>query len=636
MNKSHISEVWTYFTICDAENVNCKLCDKKYSRKGRTTSGMRNHLEAKHKNEYEELKNREHEKQGTAKINSLASSSRQCTKTDLKQMSLSDCVEKNKKWDNNNTKSLVLDNLIGEMIALEDLPFSFVECLGFVRLINHVCPLYNLKSRQYFTSFICEKLYGKVKDKILELIKSFEKLALTTDIWSDSCSGVSLISFTCHGITNNFERKMIVLKAEVFNDGRHTGENIAAKLETMLSSWGIPKENVICIVRDGGTNMKKGISLLSIKNIDCLSHQIQLVVKEGLKSQESIIAAINKCKKIATHFHHSNVAQDELVNLQEKLNQPKLRIIQESVTRWNSTFYMLERILKNKDSLCLYASTSNKISQLTSEEWILVEKLITLLQPFEEITRELSAANVSISSVIPLLATLEKVIDEYDASGECIRIRNTILVLKQEMRHRFSHLENDILFATATFIDLRYKMKFFKNPSTKDQVIKNILDSLGDEDLSLPSSSKPKRPKIRNQDNENLGSSTSLIEKSVILKETMKMMMDSSESGEELDNDIPNPLEVLIKKNINEYILDKRIENEEDPLLWWKVNSNKYGILSPVAREYLVTPPTSVPSERVFSGAGLLYTPHRNRLHGERASKLLFLKFNIPLLQFNY
>lgn len=175
MSKTHISEVWMYFTICDTENVNCKLCDKKYSRKGRSTSAMRNHLEAKHKNEYEELKKREHEKQDAVKINSLASSSRQCTKTDLKQMSLSDCVEKNKKWDNNNTKSLVLDNLIGEMIALEDLPFSFVECLGFVRLINQVCPSYNLKSRQYFTSFICEKLYGKVKDKILELIKSFEK-----------------------------------------------------------------------------------------------------------------------------------------------------------------------------------------------------------------------------------------------------------------------------------------------------------------------------------------------------------------------------------------------------------------------------------------------------------------------------
>lgn len=93
---------------------------------------MTKHLEAIHKNEYEELEKRELEKQVAAKINSSASSSRQCTKTDLQQMFLSDCVEKN--------KSFVLDNLVGEMIALEDLPFRFVESLGFVRLINHACP----------------------------------------------------------------------------------------------------------------------------------------------------------------------------------------------------------------------------------------------------------------------------------------------------------------------------------------------------------------------------------------------------------------------------------------------------------------------------------------------------------------
>lgn len=62
---------------------------------------------------------------------------------------------------------------------------------------------------------------------------------------------------------------MIILKAEVFNDDRHTRGNIAVKLETMLMSWEITKENIMCIVRDGGTKMKKGISLLGLKNIDC-------------------------------------------------------------------------------------------------------------------------------------------------------------------------------------------------------------------------------------------------------------------------------------------------------------------------------------------------------------------------------
>ncbi|KAF2881125.1 hypothetical protein ILUMI_25036 [Ignelater luminosus] len=114
--------------------------------------------------------------------------------------------------------------------------------------------------------------------------------------------------------------------------------------------------------------------------------------------------------------------------------------------------------------------------------------------------------------------------------------------------------------------------------------------------------------------------------------------MDTSD-GEE--DDMPlltfqNPVHLLIRKTITEYSAEKRVAYDIDPLTWWKVNKERYGLLFPMVRHYLVTPPTSVPSECIFSGAGLLYTPHRNRLEGEKASKLLFLKFNIPLLKFNY
>lgn len=56
---------------------------------------MRNHLDARYKNEYEQLKRRENEKPGAAKIHSLVCFSRQCTKTDLKQIYLINRVEKN-------------------------------------------------------------------------------------------------------------------------------------------------------------------------------------------------------------------------------------------------------------------------------------------------------------------------------------------------------------------------------------------------------------------------------------------------------------------------------------------------------------------------------------------------------------
>jgi len=50
-----------------------------------------------------------------------------------------------------------------------------------------------------------------------------------------------------------------------------------------------------------------------------------------------------------------------------------------------------------------------------------------------------------------------------------------------------------------------------------------------------------------------------------------------------------------------------------------------------VAQRYLSVPPTSVPSERLFSSAGLLDTDRRNRLLPERSEQLLFTKHNLDV-----
>lgn len=44
---------------------------------------------------------------------------------------------------------------------------------------------------------------------------------------------------------------------------------------------------------------------------------------------------------------------------------------------------------------------NNKISQQTSEKCKLIEKLVSLLRPFEELIKELSAVGVLVLSVIP-------------------------------------------------------------------------------------------------------------------------------------------------------------------------------------------------------------------------------------------
>jgi hAT family C-terminal dimerisation region len=67
-------------------------------------------------------------------------------------------------------------------------------------------------------------------------------------------------------------------------------------------------------------------------------------------------------------------------------------------------------------------------------------------------------------------------------------------------------------------------------------------------------------------------------------------------------------------------------------VLWWNANANRFPGLAKVAQIYLAPPPTSVPSERLFSVAGGIITDHRAKLIPGNAEKLIFLKYISTLM----
>ena len=90
-----------------------------------------------------------------------------------------------------------------------------------------------------------------------------------------------------------------------------------------------------------------------------------------------------------------------------------------------------------------------------------------------------------------------------------------------------------------------------------------------------------------------------------------------------------------IQKNSNNefdsYLLLPRAPSKTDILQWWASRKAEYPILAKLARKYLSIPATSVPSERLFSAAGLTITERRTRLNPEYASTILFLKAALNL-----
>jgi len=85
-------------------------------------------------------------------------------------------------------------------------------------------------------------------------------------------------------------------------------------------------------------------------------------------------------------------------------------------------------------------------------------------------------------------------------------------------------------------------------------------------------------------------------------------------------------------QKLDAYLAEQRITfGRESCYSWWANNRHRFPYLVKVARQYLCAPPTSVGSERLFSGAGDVLDDKRNRVAPEKAEMLLFIKNNFSL-----
>ena len=85
------------------------------------------------------------------------------------------------------------------------------------------------------------------------------------------------------------------------------------------------------------------------------------------------------------------------------------------------------------------------------------------------------------------------------------------------------------------------------------------------------------------------------------------------------------PSSLLAHTELEQYFKMAVIPRTENPLQWWKVNGHVFPSIQAVAKLYLSTLATSIPSERLFSKAGELISAKRNRLKDKNINMMLFL-----------
>src|SRR6187399_605212 len=105
------------------------------------------------------------------------------------------------------------------------------------------------------------------------------------------------------------------------------------------------------------------------------------------------------------------------------------------------------------------------------------------------------------------------------------------------------------------------------------------------------------------------------------LQDDIYNISEKSDSDDELYSKENNSEEEYII-----YIKESPISQKEHPLDYWKLNNNRFPILSILARRYLAIPATSASIESTFSIGGNIITKSRNKLSSTTIKELILLK----------
>ena len=77
------------------------------------------------------------------------------------------------------------------------------------------------------------------------------------------------------------------------------------------------------------------------------------------------------------------------------------------------------------------------------------------------------------------------------------------------------------------------------------------------------------------------------------------------------------------------YLKEKKVDQEENHLEWWKLHEPLYPLMAKVCKKYQCTPATSTSSERMFSKGGIIGTPLQGSLKPATVEMLIFLSMNL-------
>lgn len=497
------------------------------------------------------------------------------------------------------------------MLATDNCPLSTVENEGFCTLMKTIAPRYKIPSRRTITRYMDDKyehLHGMFKREIAQVTT----LTLTCDIWFD-ISNRGYLGITVHYLHNNKMKSgcLGVLPLEE----SHTAHYISEILMEGIQFFEINRETVTAIVTDNGANIKKATidCFGASKHIECFAHAVSHIVPDAISATPGVGQAIAKVKFIVTLTKRSVAVSDELRRLQKRDGKTEATLLkwfkQDVPTRWNSTLIMIERFLELHEYVySISLKCKGPVEMLTREELDLLQDIVLVLKPVENVITECSGDTyVTSSLIIPIIRCMTIAIRTRNPSTEIgQRFQEKAEKLLAESHRRFKDYESRELLAISTILDPRFKKLHFQKPLLAANAVIKINAIIK---TTLHQNESPPTRAMEDENNSQIANDSVWSFHDKLVSENQTVPSDCHDLTLEL----------------RQYINQPVISRSENPIEYWDKLKVAYPTLHSCALKYLSIVATSVPSERLFSKADAIKAERRSRLTGDRLNMLVFL-----------
>ncbi|XP_050262612.1 zinc finger BED domain-containing protein RICESLEEPER 2-like [Quercus robur] len=524
---------------------------------------------------------------------------------------------------------------LAEMVIIDELPFRFVEGYGFQRYATTLQPklrIRDIPSRQTIARDVIS-IYGIEREKLRGALKG-RRVCLTTDTWT-SIENLCYMSLTSHFIDDDWKLHKRILNFCQVDD--HKGETIGRKIELCLREWGI--NGIFTLTVDNASS--NGATIKFLENVTkdwegtvleheflhmrCCAHILNLIVGDGMRE---IDASIAKVREAVRYVKSSPNRNQTFVGFVERLGiESKSLLCLDVPTRWNSTYLMLETAQKfekvfirmdfEDDSYSSYFMNKENSGGMGSPSSIDFQNcriFVGFLKLFYNATKKFSGSlYVTANTFFDEMFVIQENISNLSKSQNHL-LKNMATKMESKFDKYWGKGDkmNNLLYV-AVILDPRKKLRFLKfcfseiyGNEVADvmvELVRGALVKLYDfysrvDSSNVQVASERERTHIE-------GESIGCSDPYVMVNSRFERFLEAEQSI-----GCSNEIDKYLAKNCE----SRRGDVKFEILGWWKANSDRYQVLSKLARDVLAVPVSTVASESAFSTGGRILDPFRSSL----------------------